>query len=181
MEENNYRKGDLVEVRICKGLSGAYWSLCGVITDIDISFSRGRWVNTPWERIPGHAYTVQFCGARYDEAKAVDRDMCAAMVLHEQMLKPCAAPVDVGARIKSYLGETLAEARPLKTDAQVVDDTELIADLIMRIVHGRSRTDPSKLYRDSEDPRCKSAWATACQIQEEVFQTDVENALAEQG
>lgn len=72
-----------------------------------------------------------------------------------------------------------AEASKLgRTEQQIVDQTEAVAALLAGRFHG-SLLFAGSYYRHATNPRAQQCWQVACQIQELLTATDVENAVAE--
>ncbi|WP_427183650.1 hypothetical protein ACL598_17750 [Bordetella bronchialis] len=68
-------------------------------------------------------------------------------------------------------------AEPVRTDAQIVAQTEELARLLMLEVYSREAP-ADMLFRDAEDPRGRHVWQLACKAQEILTATDPENAVA---
>ncbi|MBN9310843.1 MAG: hypothetical protein J0I99_00500 [Devosia sp.] len=71
----------------------------------------------------------------------------------------------------------LALAHP-RSDEEIVGQTNDLARIALRYIGtGYEVPDDHKFY-DSEDPRSHKAWEFACEVQEELFATDPNDALA---
>jgi len=66
-----------------------------------------------------------------------------------------------------------------RTEQQIVDQTEALADMLMKAFHRREKADPLSTYRGTQDTRARHCWLIACEIQEMLTDTDPENAAAE--
>jgi hypothetical protein len=65
-----------------------------------------------------------------------------------------------------------------RSDALIVEQTERIAAILAKAFFG-SELPPGANFRDSENLKAQACWRVAADIQEELTDTDVENALAE--
>lgn len=70
-----------------------------------------------------------------------------------------------------------------KPDAQIIEETEAIARILLGDCVGAGYVVPDdyKLYEHRDVSRVAKAWNAAARIMDEVFQTDVETALANEG
>lgn len=68
--------------------------------------------------------------------------------------------------------------QPSRTDQEIVEQTERVASLIALAFHG-SVMEAGHTYRDTKNPKAALCWQVACKIQDELTQTDVENAITE--
>ena len=66
----------------------------------------------------------------------------------------------------------------VRTDQQIVDQTEALAALLASAFRGYEATDGAT-FRNTEHPKARQCWEVACQIQELLTDTDPENAAAE--
>lgn len=67
-----------------------------------------------------------------------------------------------------------------RTAAQIVQQTEELALMLMREVYQREPTgQAAPATRDSADPRAKHCWQMACKAQSLLTATDPEDALSE--
>ena len=69
--------------------------------------------------------------------------------------------------------------KPLRTDVEIVEQTEKLAGMLMRTIHRREKADDLSNFRASTDARAQHCWTFACEIQEMLTDTDPENAVAE--
>jgi hypothetical protein len=70
-----------------------------------------------------------------------------------------------------------------KPDAQIIEETEAIARILLRDCVGTGYVTPDGyvLREHRGNPRVAKAWNAAARIMDEVFQADVETALANEG
>lgn len=73
----------------------------------------------------------------------------------------------------------MAATVPARSEQQIVDQTEALADMLMKAFHRREKADPLSTYRGTQDTRARQCWLMACEIQEMLTDTDPENAAAE--
>ena len=69
--------------------------------------------------------------------------------------------------------------RELRSEQEIVDQTEKLAELFMALFQQRVKEDSSTTMRGSSDMRAQHCWTVACRVQEMLTQTDPENAAAE--
>lgn len=99
---------------------------------------------------------------------------CAIELMLTRSPEQAAGAADVAA-------DVAADSGPVRSEQQIVDETEKLAAMLMSWAHMRETSSDGGgyTYRDATDPRGKSCWLMACQIQEFLTQTDPENAVAE--
>lgn len=68
---------------------------------------------------------------------------------------------------------------PARSELEIVIQTERLARLLMLEFYGRIADGPGIATRSSADPRAQKCWRIACRIQEDLTDTDPENAAAE--
>lgn len=73
----------------------------------------------------------------------------------------------------------MAATVPARSEQQIVDQTEALADMLMKAFHRREKADPLSTYRGTQDTRARQCWLMACETQEMLTNTDPENAAAE--
>ena len=69
----------------------------------------------------------------------------------------------------------------IRTELEIVVQTERLARLLMKEFYGTVPTGPGVSMRSSTHPRAQHCWKVACDIQETLTGTDAENASAELG
>ena len=72
-----------------------------------------------------------------------------------------------------------ADARPLRTDAEIVEQTEALAKYLLDWKWGQEPEFPDLQMRHSTNHKAQVCWKAACEIQELITDTDVENAVSE--
>lgn len=84
---------------------------------------------------------------------------------------------------KGYIAKPLffhpQPKRELRSEQEIVDQTEKLAELFMTLFQQRVKEDSSTTMRGSSDMRAQHCWTVACRVQEMLTQTDPENAAAE--
>ena len=71
-------------------------------------------------------------------------------------------------------------AEPLwRTDAEIVEQTEILARYLLSWKWGLHPESPDAQLRNSQNTKARKAWNAACEIQDLLTATDVENAVAE--
>lgn len=71
-------------------------------------------------------------------------------------------------------------AQPLwRTDAEIVEQTEILARYLLSWKWGLHPESPDAQLRNSQNTKAQKAWNAACEIQDLLTATDVENAVAE--
>lgn len=65
----------------------------------------------------------------------------------------------------------------MRTDQQIVDETNTLALWLLNEVYGYEVPEGHKFY-EADDPRSKTAWQKACRIQEIMTKTDPNDALS---
>lgn len=95
-------------------------------------------------------------------------------------------PPELGGRWVAFVAaeddmhmHTAAPVAVPRTDREVVEQTEALADMLMSWAHQRVKSDPLLNYRDSQDTRARQCWMMACEIQEFLTCTDAQNAAQE--
>lgn len=72
------------------------------------------------------------------------------------------------------------DAEPLwRTDAEIVEQTEILARYLLSWKWGLHPESPDAQLRNSQSTKAQKAWNAACEIQDLLTATDVENAVAE--
>lgn len=72
------------------------------------------------------------------------------------------------------------DAEPLwRTDAEIVEQTEILARYLLSWKWGLHPESPDAQLRNSQNTKAQKAWNAACEIQDLLTATDVENAVAE--
>lgn len=90
--KTDLKVGDIVRIKICKGISGAYWSLQGHVMGMERSYIRdGDFLRKSDLRTA----MLELFGERYRAAKAADSNLCSFMAVSEadlEILKPDSPP-----------------------------------------------------------------------------------------
>ena len=75
---------------------------------------------------------------------------------------------------------TPVDAEPLwRTDAEIVEQTEILARYLLSWKWGLQPESPDIQLRNCQNTKAQKAWNAACEIQDLLTATDVENAVAE--
>ncbi len=72
-----------------------------------------------------------------------------------------------------------ADALPQRTEAEIVKQTEELAKYLLRWKWGLEPESPEAELRNSGNLKAQVCWNAACEIQELITDTDVENAVSE--
>lgn len=80
-------------------------------------------------------------------------------------------------RRRHPIGDAPVARWPVRTDAEIVRQTEELARLLMLEVYSR-KTPEDLPFRNAEDPRGKHCWQLACLAQEILTATDPENSVS---
>lgn len=139
-----------------------------------------RWLVAEIERIDPKAYENVHLGS-------VERALGQLVIeLRDELLQlrdlvtvaPAADPwLDANVKGSVYIAPAADVATP-RTDAQIVEQTEMVAALLAEQFDGSAQTEGAT-YREAAHPNAQRCWKVACRLQELLTDTDVQNAVAE--
>lgn len=95
-----------------------------------------------------------------------------------RLIQSAVAPVVGSTPITAECVEAYAyHLRPIRSDAQIVEETERLARSLLSWRWGAMPEDSGAQMRHSGNTKAQNCWGVACRIQAMLTQTDVENAV----
>ena len=108
-------------------------------------------------------------------------DECARILESSRMLVDNArcevAAKNARAAMRTLTAQGAGEVMS-RTESEIVDQTEQLAAFLMAWRWGQEPEDAGLTFRNSENTKAQGCWQIACQIQDMLTSTDVENAVA---